>query len=169
MSDQSTYINTYIEYAIETIQSLIKETLQLKTQLKIANSIIAQKDQAIASFNENKKNFETDLDELNMSRNNARRWEEQFNAMSQKVSHMDTLTAQYNAIKKDYIRKEDECDTLKKEIAKLKEEAKLVKKTKVVVGKKDINNKDTVSSAIVDNTKDNAVMKVEVTNEIDDF
>jgi DNA repair exonuclease SbcCD ATPase subunit len=165
MSDQSTYINTYIDYAIETIQSLVKETLQLKTQLKISNGIIAQKEQVIASFNENKKNFETDIDELNASRNNARRWEEQYNAMSQKVSHMDTITAQFNTIKKDYIRKEVECDTLQKEVSKLKEELKLMKKTKSVAGKKDINNKDTKSSAIVEN----AGMTVEVTNEIDDF
>lgn len=165
MSDQSTYINTYIDVAMEIIQSYLKESLQLKTQLKIANGIIAQKDHVIATFNENKKNFETDLDELNASRNNARRWEEQYNAMSQKVSHMDTITAQFNSIKKDYIRKEDECDSLQKEVIKLKEELKLLKKTKAGAGKKDINNKDTKSSAIVEN----AVMTVEVTNEIDDF
>lgn len=165
MSDQTAYINTYIDVAMEIILTYLKESMQLKTQLKIANAIIAQKDHVISTFNENKKNFETDLDELNASRNNAKRWEEQYNAMSQKVSDMDTITAQFNAIKKDYIRKEDECDTLRKQVSKLNEELKLLKKTKAVVGKNDINNKDTKSSAIA---KDD-VMKAEVTNEIDDF
>lgn len=165
MSDQSTYINTYIDITMETIQAYLKESVQLKTQLRIANAIIAQKDHVIESFNQNKKNFETDLDELNLSRNNAKRWEEQYNAMVQKVANMDALTAQYNTMKKDYIRKEYECDSLKKEIDKLKEGNKLTKKTKAVTGKKDINIKDITSSALVKN----AVATVEVTDENDDF
>jgi chromosome segregation ATPase len=166
MSDQTTYINTFVEQTVETLHSYLNEILQLRTKLKIANNIIAEKDRIIDEFNQNKKNFETDIDELNSTRNNARRWEEQFNAMSQKVSHLDTITAQFNDMKKEYIRKESECDSLKIEIAKLKEEVKLSKKTKAASDKKDINNKDTKSSAVVDSSP---VMNVEVTKETDDF
>ena len=49
MSDQGKFINTYIDVLIGTIHETLNSTFQLKTQLKIANDLLAEKDDLLKS------------------------------------------------------------------------------------------------------------------------
>lgn len=190
MSDQSTYINTYIEFAVDTAHSYLNEVLQLKTQLKMSNELVAQKEHVIQVMTEEKKVHESNVVELHSTKDNAKRWEEQYHSVMNKVSHMDALTNQFNDLKRDFINKDKECEEYRNDIIKLKEEIKALKNPKkqskdtakikteltpiVPVVKKDINNTNINSSAVIDKEPEkvlqkSAVMKVEVKDENDDF
>lgn len=108
MSDgQSKYVNTYIDTAVGTIHEYLGLTLQLKTQIKVANDIIREKDDLIAALrNQVEENRKTDF-EFNKAKDDARKWEEQFNAMKNKVSHMDSLMAQIGDMKRMIKEKDD--------------------------------------------------------------
>ena len=114
MSDQNKYINTYIDNAISISHDFMVQVVQLKTQLKISNDLVQEKDQVISALVKEKEESSSSLktenerittefrseteklqqcrQEINNALNNARHWEDQFNAMKNKVSHIDTLT-----------------------------------------------------------------------------
>lgn len=124
MSDvQQKFISLYVDKAVGMLHEYLGTIIQLKTQLQMANDLIQEKDQVIASFNsesEKVKSESTNLNqELEQAKANARSWEDQFNAMKNKISHMDTLTNQYNEMKNGLIAKNDELSKAQAEIAKL--------------------------------------------------
>jgi DNA repair exonuclease SbcCD ATPase subunit len=182
MSDSNKYINTYIDYALGTVHDYLNQVLQLKTQLKISNDLVAEKDQVISSFEQEKQQHNNDMSLLDQANQNAKRWEDEVNAMRNKVAHMETLTSQYNQIKQEVIKRDHEItrlsealkkvedyDSIKKKLDKfLKQDQKNEKKVAVVAPKNDINKQNTkplsVSNTISDNVKDT---KIEI--ETDDF
>lgn len=121
MSDNTNYMNTYVNLAVETVHNYLNEILQLKTQLSLLNSLVSEKDQAIAALTEEKdKSFDSlkveietlkanqlnqlEIDaEMQRLRDNAASWEFQYNSMAGKVSHMDTLSNQYNELQAQFI------------------------------------------------------------------
>lgn len=212
MSDQTTFINTYVDTVVETLHNNVNEIMQLKTSLKIANNLVLEKDQVITnmlqekdqtvsdlsqqkdhvidslnkeidSLREQKINSENSINHLNDSLNNAKRWEEQYHAMVNKVSNMDALSNQFNDLKTEFKSKNVECDNLKEENERFKEEIKTLtkqikeyeKKYKIEkpIAEAVINKKETKSSAVVEKVKplepSKVIMKVEVKNENDDF
>lgn len=133
MSDQQTaYINTYIDFAVDTAHSFLNDVLQLKTQLKMANDLLKQRDQVIAELQADKEKTLSNIENLSLAKDNARQWEERYHAMMNKTSHMDTLTSQYNKLKQDYVSITKERDKLKEEIDNLKNP----KPAKKVINKK---------------------------------
>jgi predicted RNase H-like nuclease (RuvC/YqgF family) len=154
MSDQQTaYINTYIDFAVDTAHGYLNDILQLKTKLKLANDIINQKDSVITALQSELEKDKSSLSEMDKTNDNARQWEERYHSMVNRTSHMETLTNQYNQLKKDYIDLTEECDKLKKQIENLKS-PKPAKKT--------INTKDNKSTEVIANT--NIVLKVDSTD-----
>lgn len=144
MSDQQTaYINTYIDFAVDTAHGYLNDILQLKTKLKLANDIISQKDGVITALQEELEKDKSSLSEMTKTKDNARQWEERYHSMANRTSHMDTLTNQYNQLKKDFIEKTEECDKLKKQIENMKSPKP---------GKKIINTKDAKSTSVIANT-----------------
>jgi len=137
MSDTN-YMNTYVNLVMETIHSNLNDILQLKTHLKIANDLVSVKDQVISDLNgqiESLRNessrHQNDESEMQKLRENAAVWEQQYNTMINKVSHMDTLTNQYNDLKKQFVDKTNEMDNLNvkyKDYELIKEELDTVKK-----------------------------------------
>ena len=135
MSDaQQKFINLYVDKAVGMLHEYLGTIIQLKTQLQMANDLIQEKDQVIASFNNESEKIKSESTNLNQEleqvKSNARSWEDQFNAMKNKVSHMDTLTNQLNEMKSSLIAKNEEIDNLNKVIEELKTPAKKVINTK---------------------------------------
>jgi chromosome segregation ATPase len=150
----------------------VNDVLQLKTQLKISNDLLHQKEQIIASLSEEKTNNENSINHLNQSLNNAKNWEQQYHAMVNKTSQMDVLANQFSELKIEYKKKNEECEKLKDTIETLKKQDKENRKSKTTA-ENSINKKETKSSAVSDKIESvesvKNIMNVEVRNEIDNF
>lgn len=132
MSDVD-YMNTYVSVALETVHSYVNDTLQLKTQIKVLNDLVSQKDQVVQDLsaqlqslnmeNEGRRSTEGEMQtEMQTLRENASSWESQYNNIVNKVSHMDTLTNQYNELKGQYIQKENELNNVSNELSRIMNE-----------------------------------------------
>jgi chromosome segregation ATPase len=122
MNDSNAYVNAYIDHAIGMIHENVNVVLQLKTQLKMANELLAEKDAAIGSLMSKLDSFKIDSDEMADLRDKAQRWEESFNTMATKASHIDTALGQIAQMKAE-IKQRDA------KIAKLEEKLNPTKKT----------------------------------------
>lgn len=131
--DQNTFINTYIDIIVSQLIDGIKSNLQLQTQVKVSEFVIAEKDQIIASLNQ----------QLNENRI-AEDWkakyegaETNYNAVLGKLNHMDNLLAQVGDMKKQIIEKDAIINNLHQEIEELKNPKKVIN-TKTVKKKEDV-------------------------------
>lgn len=122
MSDTNAYVNAYIDNAVGMIHENVNAILQLKTQIKIANDIIKEKDGVIGSLMSQLESSKVDSSEMLDLRDKAKRWEESFNTMATKASHIDTALAQIAQMKSE-IKERDA------KITKLEEKLNLTKKT----------------------------------------
>ena len=144
MSD-TTFINTYVNLTVETVHSYLNDILQLKTQVKILNDQVSEKDQVITGLQSEKDSLldernrlndeknrvdeihHADESEMNKLRENAAVWEHQYNTMVNKVSHMDTLTNQYTDLKRSYVEKTQELEKVTQELEKVNLELQTLK------------------------------------------
>lgn len=122
MSDPNKYVNYYIENALAMVHEYVNVVLQSKTQARISGELASEKDSIIESMKAELERSIQDNTELNKSKQNAVVWEEKYNAMMTKVSHMDTLTNQVNEMKHQFISKNDELNKASEEIERLKKE-----------------------------------------------
>jgi chromosome segregation ATPase len=135
MTDQNAYINAYVDNSVGMLHEYVTMVLQLRTQNKIVNDMVAEKDATISSLREQVSGVSTELQEelnkvkgelesyrsqignnnekINQSRADAIKWEQEYNDMKNKMSHMDTLTSQMNEMKKMIIDKDNEIQSLK--------------------------------------------------------
>ena len=135
MTDQNAYINAYVDNSVGMLHEYVTMVLQLRTQNKIVNDMVAEKDATISSLREQVSGVSTELQEelnrvkgelesyrsqigdnnqlINQSRADAIKWEQEYNDMKNKMSHMDTLTSQMNDMKKMIIDKDNEIQDLK--------------------------------------------------------
>jgi hypothetical protein len=120
MSDQNKYVNTYIETMMASLHENLATILQLKTQLRLTNEIIQEKDRVIQSLNVEIENLKRSDADYHQAKDNAKIWEESFRAMERKVSHMDTLMNQVKEMKKMVLEKDKEIESLKQTINKRK-------------------------------------------------
>lgn len=152
MSDNK-YVNAYIDITVGTVHDLLNQVLQLKTEARLANDLVSERDQVISALQtelEHEKAFHTELDE---ARSNANRWENEVNNLKNSVTNFDTLTNQYNTLKQAIVDRDQENSKLKKDNEQLKERLKELSKyekiakkeekksavSPVAVPKKDIN------------------------------
>lgn len=124
--DQNKFINAYVDHAIGMVHENISVILQLKTQLKLSQELMVEKDQIIENLERQLENNKTDTTELNTHRDNAKLWEESYNAMKQKISHMDTLVRQISEMKSMIIEKDDIINNLSTEMSLLKNPPKVI-------------------------------------------
>jgi chromosome segregation ATPase len=122
MSDSNAYVNAYIDHAVGMIHENVNVVLQLKTQVKITNDLLSEKDAVIGSLMSQLESLKNNADEMADLRENARRWEESFNTMATKASHIDTALGQIAQMKAE-IKDRDA------KIVKLEEKLNLTKKT----------------------------------------
>lgn len=120
--DQNKFINTYIDVTINALQDYIKANLQLQTQVKVHEFVVAEKDQTIASLtqqiNNNKvaEDWKTKYDAA----------EANYSAILGKLKHMDVLMSQVNDMKKIILEKDTKIGLLEKEIEELKSPKKVI-------------------------------------------
>jgi SMC interacting uncharacterized protein involved in chromosome segregation len=128
------YYNAYVDASVGMIHELIASTLQLKAQVRVINDLIAEKDSVIS-------NLQTELTqskETNTEIESLRRTNEQLqntnNGLTNKVSHMETLTKQYNDMKQAFLLKCQELEELRSK----------PKSTKKVINNKEVEKETNV-------------------------
>lgn len=141
MSDTTAYVNSYIDNAVMMIHENTATILQLKTQLKLANSLLSQKDAAIGNLSSKVEELSlssNDLiklkdDQINSNsselaklREDVKTLTDKNHALSNKVSHMDALLNQINEMKitiqqkdNDIVSKDSDIVTLNDKIKSL--------------------------------------------------
>jgi predicted RNase H-like nuclease (RuvC/YqgF family) len=120
MSDNNKYVNLYIENALGFVHQYLNEILQLKTQNRILNDLVSEKDQVISSL-QNKN------DEMSHAQASARSMEEQYNSMKNKAAHVDALLSQVNEMKRSIQEKDNkiaELEALNNKINKRRSKSK---------------------------------------------
>jgi chromosome segregation ATPase len=157
MSDQNKYINGYIDNAVGMIHENVNLILQLKTQLRLANELISEKDAAIGNLSselQSNKSYSEEISILNETikklENRNTSLQDANNGLSSKVSHMDTLLNQISQMKMDILAKNTQIEQLNEQLNE-----KLYPKKKI----KSINTK---KADIVEET-------TAKTNTVDDF
>ena len=128
--DQNKFINTYIETVMNSLIENIKVNMQLQTQVKVNEFVVAEKDQIIASLtqqiNENKV-----AEDWKVKYESA---ETNYNAILGKLSHMDVLLNQVGEMKKIISQKNVEIETLNQQLDEFKNPKKVLNiKTKKIV------------------------------------
>ena len=101
MSEQSKFVNVYIENCIALIHEYTSQILQLKTQVRIANDHITEQDSIIGQLTNDLQSARTENLEMENLRETASRWEGEYNQANNKLSHMNTLMAQLTTMKID--------------------------------------------------------------------
>jgi chromosome segregation ATPase len=123
MSDPNKFINTYIDTTIATLHEYVGSSLQLKTQLKLANDLLIERDATIAQLTGEiqniSNNFTTTQDDtetmkaaLLSCQDKLKIAEESHTAISSKVSHMDTLLKQLTDMKNEIKTRDDQIASL---------------------------------------------------------
>ena len=118
MSDQTKYINAYVDTAVGILHEQLNLFLQTKAQLKVANDIIQEKDAIIATL---QNQLATKTDEFNITNHSlmeARHWESEYNSMKNKVSHMETLTNQLVDMKRMIQERDKKIEELENPVLK---------------------------------------------------
>lgn len=178
MSDPNKFINTYIDTTIATLHEYVGSSLQLKTQLKMANDLLIERDAAISKLTDEKEaavsrltneleninnNFSTTQDNtetlkaaLFSCQDKLKIAEESHSAIASKVSHMDTLLKQLSDMKTVVMSKDDQISSLNADlVAKGNQITSLntdlvAKDTQITTHNEKINN---LTSALADKDK----------------
>ena len=164
MSDPNKFINTYIDTTIATLHEYVGSSLQLKTQLKLANDLLLERDAAISkltdekdaavsrltseiesinnTFSTNQDNTETMKAALLSCQDKLRIAEESHSAISSKVSHMDTLLKQLSDMKNEIKTRDDQIASLNSDL--------VAKDTQILSCNEKVNN---LTSTLTDRDK----------------
>lgn len=117
MSDK--YYNAYVDSAVGVIHEYVSMNLQLKAQVRVANELLAEKDRLLIEKDNFINSLQNDINvvksvssENDKLKNDAKYWEDSYHGMMNKVSHMETLTAQFNDMKKQFLSKCEELESL---------------------------------------------------------
>lgn len=134
MSDK--YYNAYVDSAVGLIHEYVSMNLQLKAQVRVANDIIAEKDKLLIEKDNFISSLQNDINTVKVAsseneklKSDAKYWEDSYHGMMNKVSHMETLTAQFNDMKKQFLSKCEELEALN---AKYLEKCAEVEKLKTI-------------------------------------
>lgn len=111
MSDVTNkYINAYIDTSVSMINEYITKYIQVQAQLKVANDIVTERENIITTLTTEIDRLRTDAAKIN---------ENEFTAMKNKLSHMDTLMQQMGQMKLTIKEKDEEINTLKNQIIEI--------------------------------------------------
>lgn len=120
--DQNQFINTYIDIIINSLLEHVKANLQLQTQVKVNESVVASKDQIIQSLTQ-QLNENQVAEDWKVKYDSA---EANYSAILGKLQHMETLLSQVNEMKKIIVSKNAEIEILTKELSELKDAKKVI-------------------------------------------
>jgi len=138
MSDSNAYINAYVDNSVGMLHEYVTMVLQLKTQLKVTGDILAEKDNVITEL-------QKQVEQINQSRADASKWEQEYNSIKAKADHLETFANQVNEMKRMLQDKNNEIEVLQKKIDSLTKP----KTVKTSSPKKVINTQDKREEPIV--------------------
>ena len=164
-----------LQVELEDLKTRLESTKEdLQKEFDTSKSDLQGKLNNIAS--ELEKTKTVDNEAINNARAEARKWEEEYTNLKNKQSVFDTLTNQFNDIKKQFIEKTKQFDDLNNQFNSLKEENDglknlLAEKEKQVEEYEKQNVKKSSQSAPkkVINTKNIAPEATELEEKDDDF
>jgi chromosome segregation ATPase len=123
MSDTNAFVNAYIDSSVGMIHEYISQLLNTKAQLRVANEILSTKDAAIATLNEElssyRNNSTANTEQMVTLRESHRQMEEQYNAMVNKASHMETLLKQVSEMKNEILSRDETIRKLTEETSSI--------------------------------------------------
>ena len=128
MNDSSKYVNAYIDVAVGTVHELLNQVLQIKTEARVANDLVSEKDQVISSLQEERDKNKVGHDEIDKAQAQVRTWENEVNSLRNKANSFDGLSNQFNDLKRDLIEKNKEFENVKKELEETKTKLKELQK-----------------------------------------
>lgn len=120
--DQSKFINTYIETLMNSLFDNVKANLQLQTQVKVNEFVVAEKDQVINSLTQQLNDNQV-AEDWKVKYESA---ETNYNAVLSKLSHMNTLLSQVGEMKKIIADKDALIEKMSEEITELKFPKKVI-------------------------------------------
>lgn len=160
MTDSSAYINAYIETTMGVLHENLSNILQTKTQLKLSNDLLKIKNEEVARLQQELEKVKEESGKTLSELEKSKKVEEEIHALRNKASIADSMTNQFNDVKRQLIEKNDEITLLKDKINKLnvtitelKSKKQTVKKDAQVSPKKLINTKNIVPPPVVEEEK----------------
>lgn len=120
MSDPNRYINVYVENALGMVHEYINMLLQHRTQAKLMEETIKDRELDIARLTEEVTQLRQNNTNVTEAMEKVRVWEEKYNSMKQQVAHMDTMASSFNDMKKRLIEKNTEVDQIATETQEIK-------------------------------------------------
>ena len=118
--DHTKYINTYIDVAMTTINEHTSQLLQLKTQNRIANDLLIEKDNLFAikekeveSLRQEISNLSNSVSDLHNVRTDNDQLKQQHVGFLNKISHMETMSKQIVDMKQQILNYINETESLK--------------------------------------------------------
>lgn len=117
--DQNTFINTYIDIIINSLQEHLKANLQLQTQVKVNEFVVAEKDMVIESLTKQ-------LNENQIAEDWKTKYEAAEANYSGKIKHMDGLFNQVNDMKRIILERDIQIKNLHAELDELKNAKKVI-------------------------------------------
>jgi DNA repair exonuclease SbcCD ATPase subunit len=124
--DQNRYINAYLDTLVGQIHEYTINSLQLKTQLKLANELISEKDQLISQLQNQLDNVQNNDSDVQKAKDQVKHWEDSYHGMTAKVAHMETLLNQIKDMKAVVLEKDKIIETLSKNIEDLQTPKKVI-------------------------------------------
>lgn len=120
------YFNAYVDAAVGMIHEHVSTILQLKSQMKISAEVLLEKDKTINTLSSEIETLRGQSDlmknqtsEMQKLQANAKHWEDSYHAAMNKLSHMETLTKQYNDLKNTFAITNSDFEKAKARIADL--------------------------------------------------
>ena len=173
MSDK--YYNAYVDSAVGLIHEYVNMNLQLKAQVRVANDILAEKEKLLVEKDNFISSLQNDINAAKASssendklRNDAKYWEDSYHGMMNKVSHMETLTAQFNDMKKQFLSKCEELESLNAKYLEKCDEVEKMKKIPLETKTIEVEPLNKSSKKVINNKSPIAQIKT-VESNLDDF
>jgi len=124
--DQNRYINAYVDIVIGQLHEMLSSNLQLKTQNKLANEIIQEKDNLIGELQNRINAVQNNDSDVQKAKEQVKHWEDSYHTMLAKTSHMDTLLNQVRDMKTIILEKDQIILKLNEKIEDLQTPKKVI-------------------------------------------
>lgn len=124
--DQNRYINAYVDIVIGQLHEMLSNNLQLKTQNRLANEIIQEKDNLIGDMQNQLNVAKNNDNDVQTAKEKAKQWEDSYHTMVNKVAHMETLLNQVKDMKTIILEKDKTILELQQNIEDLKTPKKVI-------------------------------------------
>jgi hypothetical protein len=124
--DQNRYINAYVDIVIGQLHEMLSNNLQLKTQNRLANEIIQEKDNLIGDMQNHLNVAKNNDNDVQTAKEKAKQWEDLYHTMVNKVAHMETLLNQVKDMKTIILEKDKIILELQQNIKDLKTPKKVI-------------------------------------------